>query len=481
MKRLIGILLVAAVVVTMIVVAGAAETEKKIVFTADAAEVKAGDIVTVTLSLEGFEDCDTFMFYDPVYNEDALEWIGGEWMIDGLMSDYVMESIPVNDVEQGLSGVLYAEEAIDLAEADVATFEFEVLQETGLEEIGFNVIAKNGDAVLSNNVEVVPAEVTLGAEAAQVYTCNFNAIEVSYEAEVELRLKFFIPEELINDDEAYAVLTLNGKETIVTMPELREDGKDSKGRYILRQGIASGRMTQDVDVQIIDGQGNIADLVDYIDGSTSKTITRSVLDYARLALEKGTAAQKSMVTSLLVYGGYSQGYFNIEKDNPAYNLLKEFDIAIPTLDDISADSITQELTKSNTDIGITQTTQQAYLDSAIYHRVYFVLDEGASIDDYSFVMTYTSNYVEKTKDVLPVYEESRDRYYVDILDIPAPYLDYMYKITVTNNNTNETYEVSTSVMAWVKLLLQKSTNEAQIKMGKALYYYNQEANAFFNK
>ena len=180
MKRLIGILLVAAVVVTMIVVAGAAETEKKIVFTADAAEVKAGDIVTVTLSLEGFEDCDTFMFYDPIYNEDALEWVGGEWLIDGLMSDYITDSRMKDGVEQGLSGVIYAEDAVDPGEAaDVVNFQFEVLEETGLEEISFSVIAKNGDTVLSKNADVVPAEVTLGAEAANdepVPTTNKHSV-----------------------------------------------------------------------------------------------------------------------------------------------------------------------------------------------------------------------------------------------------------------------------------------------------------------
>ncbi len=132
MKRLIGILvLVAAVIVTLIVVTGAEETDKKIVFTADVSEAQVGDTITATLSLEGFEDCDTFMFYDPIYNEDALEWVGGEWLIDGLMSDYYTEA-EMNGGAEGRSGVLYAEDAIALEAADVVNFRFEVLEETGL-------------------------------------------------------------------------------------------------------------------------------------------------------------------------------------------------------------------------------------------------------------------------------------------------------------------------------------------------------------
>jgi len=179
MKRLIGILvLVAAVIVTLIVVAGAAETEKNIVFTADMSEAQVGDTITVTLSLEGFEDCDTFMFYDPIYNEDALEWVGGEWLIDGLMSDYYTEA-EMNGGAEGRSGVLYAEDAIALEAADVVNFRFEVLEETGAEEISFSVIAKNGDTVLSENAEVVTAQIMLGESAEEdvpVPTTNKHSV-----------------------------------------------------------------------------------------------------------------------------------------------------------------------------------------------------------------------------------------------------------------------------------------------------------------
>ena len=55
------------------------------------------------------------------------------------------------------------------------------------------------------------------------------------------------------------------------------------------------------------------------------------------------------------------------------------------------------------------------------------------------------------------------------------------KITATNVETGEIYEVSTSVLAYLKLGLAKSTNETQKNLFRAMYYYNQAANTFFGK
>jgi hypothetical protein len=209
---------------------------------------------------------------------------------------------------------------------------------------------------------------------------------------------------------------------------------------------------------------------------SGSAVSRSVLDYARLALEKGTADQKKMVHALLVYGGYSQGYFNKDEDNPAYNLLAEFGYEIPTLDDINANTITQELTHSTNDIGISYFNQSAVLDSALYMRTRFKLGSGESIDNFTFTLIGPGNEVTELEA-----KKEGSTYYVDILDIAAAYWDYMYKITVTNKSTGESYDITCSVMAWVDRMLGASTNADQIMMGKAMYFYNQAANAFFKK
>ena len=328
---------------------------------------------------------------------------------------------------------------------------------------------------------------TFGVVEAEVpeYEIKLAAIEAAYDAEVVLSLKFFIDEDFLNDENATVVMTKDGRwgavETVFTTADLKEMGTDKNGRYVLSQGIASGEMTRAVTFQFIDGNGNTVSIIDYVDGETKESVSRTVVDYARLALEKGTDKQKMMATALVTYGGYAQIFFKVDADNPAFNVLSEFGLAVPDITGITSDTVGAVKVIEGANIGITQTTQATFLDSAIYLRMYFVLDEGASIDNYTFALTYTENKVEKTMPIEAVYEEAKNRYYVDILDIPAAYLDYMYKITVTNNATGETYSVSNSVNAWIKLLLENSTNPAQINMGKAMYYYNQCANEFFGK
>jgi len=376
---------------------------------------------------------------------------------------------------------------VEIAAEDV---QFKVLDQNNEEVTYVEAITEAGEYTIqaSVNEEKYPnyaVELINGVLTIQEkLKCNLAAIEVSCEAEIVLRLKTFIPEELLEDENAYVLLTKYGKRTVetkLTAAELLAMGTDSKGRYVLEQGVASGEMTSNVTMEIFDGNGNAVTIVDYADGIEKTVITRNVLDYARRILEVGSEKQKKLITALVTYGGYAQIHFDVDAENPAYNVLGEYGIETPSLSGFTAESIAQELTKSETSIGITQSAQQAFLDAALYQRVYFVLDEGSSIENYNFSLKYTENYVEKTKPVEPVYEASRNRYYVDILDIPAAYMDYMYEITVTNKTTGEEYSVSTSMLVFVKLALQKFTDEDQLNALRAMYYYNQAANEFFGK
>ena len=155
---------------------------------------------------------------------------------------------------------------------------------------------------------------------------------------------------------------------------------------------------------------------------------------------------------------------------------------IPAITSYTANDIKYDTMVSGAAIGVEQTTQSPGLESSIYHRVFFELDDDRELDEYTFMLTTIDpNGVETTKDVVPTYEEARDRYYVIISDIPAAYLDYMYTIQVVHNTTGEVYTVQTSVLCWAKLIIQKSTNMDQVNMAKAIYYYNLVANDVFKK
>ena len=103
-----------------------------------------------------------------------------------------------------------------------------------------------------------------------------------------------------------------------------------------------------------------------------------------------------------------------------------------------------------------------------------------TIDDLSFELTKRNKAGEYTESVTPVFEDKNGgRYYIQIDDIASPLLDYMYNIRIVNEMTFDEANISTSVLCWLKLGLQKSSNTAQKNMFRAMYNYNKIANSFF--
>jgi hypothetical protein len=316
----------------------------------------------------------------------------------------------------------------------------------------------------------------------------FKAIAADMDAQIILNLKFIIPDEILNDDSIILTMVKDSAfdgmlTTTITMAEIRGMQKDSSGRYVFSQPIASPEMGKNVYIQFIDSDtGEALYIHDYSNNTVTDELVRSVSDYAQLMLTKGNAKQKQLATAMLVYGGYSQIRFGVDADAPVYNLITELGLEIPSLENITADTIGATSFVGGSSIGITKTTESPTLDSAISHKVYFVLDAGCSIDDYTIVLTTINpDGTETTVPAEVIYEASRNRYYVLISNIASPYLDYMYNICFTHNTSGEVYEIETSIMCWVKSALEKSTDPKILNLARALYYFSNAANTFFGR
>ena len=322
-------------------------------------------------------------------------------------------------------------------------------------------------------------------DTVQTAKVTLTAKEAMLDAEVILRFYLMIPDELLADANAQVILTKDGRFGAVvktyTMADLLEAGLNKYGEYEVEIGVASGEMNRDVKLEILDGNNSRITILDADGNDLGTEFIYKVTDYARAIFTKGTERQKKVIAAMMVYGGHAQQYFKVDVDNPAYNTLTEFGMEIPSLDDITADSIADNLVTAGAVDGMTYSAMEPFYDSAIYLRVYFKMAAGHTIDEYTFTLTYIENYVEKTMELEPMYDAKYDEYYVDILDIPAAYLDYMYKVTVTNE-AGDACEVSTSVLVWAKKVIGRTTSTAaQVNLAKALYYYNQAANVFFGK
>ena len=338
------------------------------------------------------------------------------------------------------------------------------------------VVPVTGEATYTAEYEATKIE-------TETYEAKLAALSVSYAAEVQLQLRFEIPEELQKDAGAYVQYTLNGETTTLTMEEVV--GTVYGGYPTVVVGIPSGLMTYQVPVKMFKGTGEAVLLGDYMqEGYVGTEVSRSVQDYAKRIMEVGSEAQKKVVAAMLVYGGYAQPYFGLDKENPAYKILTDYGMTIPTLEDVTKDTIQQALTVTGSENGLKYTNQSAVLDSAMYLTTRFQLEAGASIEDYRFELTYidaNANFATKTEEVTARAGQGMyaGLYEVDTYEIPAAFWDYEYELKVTRISDGATSVVKSSVIAWVDRILEKSSNADQIKMAKAMYYYNQAANEFF--
>ena len=294
-----------------------------------------------------------------------------------------------------------------------------------------------------------------------------DAINASADAEIILMLYFTDPCGLLDGATATVTMTTNG-ETVAC-----EDAKFEyvNGRFLVSQPVASGEMTSPVTVTFTDAQGNIIPVYDYIEGTCSDSVTKTVTDYAERVLAIGADKQKNIIKALVTYGGYSQINFGTNVDDLAYGILGT---SAPELGEVT---IKQEVTPSGSVTGLTQDGQQAFLDSAIYLRVYFVLSDG-SINDYTFKLTRPNG---STATLTAQYDSAKGKYFVDILNIPAAYMDDDYTITVTRGT--ETLTVNTSVFAYLAKVLAEGSGatEAQKNAAMAMYLYGAAATEFFGK
>ena len=315
---------------------------------------------------------------------------------------------------------------------------------------------------------------------------------LAFAAQIELRPKFYIPANLLNNDNIKMVIVqdtaFRGQLTTeYTMAELRTNGKieGNTGRYYFVFTFASGEMGKNLSIQFINtADGSVMAVYDAKAGANVETINRTVAEAAIATLQDPTAKQslKDLNVAALMYGGYAQIRFNVDADKPVFNLLAEYGFEMPSMDGLTADMLEGVTEISGADIGIKFNKATAEMNAAILERVYFKLDAGHTIDEYTFKLTSKNAKGELiTTEVEATYNQGQKLYYVIIPDIASAYIDLMYKVEVIHNASGQSYVVDTCVLSWVKDSLETSTNNAVINLAKALYYYNQAANVHFNR
>ncbi len=302
----------------------------------------------------------------------------------------------------------------------------------------------------------VPGQNWILTPAACVTACSLEL-----EGKLGIRLTLEAPESA-----AKAVLAFQGEYPEIVEWDLTRDKEhgysSSTGLFTLKYGkIAAKEMTCPLNVTVYAADGSKIPVAKTtaVGSLSGNSYTCCAADWAAYAA-KHSSKQKTvaLAKALLNYGGSAQSYFKFNLSNPANpeNYLASETAAVtpdPALDRVIPSGAKSKLGFQSMALNL----------------------EGDTELQIKFSKKVTAVCGGKKLTV----KQTGDMYYVSIPGIAAVDLDQMYTVKVTYGSS--TLTLKASALSWCNAALDGSTDKTIITMCKALYLYNQKAEAYFGK
>lgn len=288
-------------------------------------------------------------------------------------------------------------------------------------------------------------------------------VSLSLAGNIGINFYVKLSDSVINNASAYMQFTVEDEIQTVKVADVLNSVTqiDGENYYVFTCNVNAIQMTVPVTAQLIVDDTNRSLAAEY-----------SVQEYAEAVLSDDgmSDATKEVVKALVNYGGYAQIRFNSEYVY-ANEILDESD---RELEDFTIDADAYVSGSSGELEGIQYYGSTLALDSCTAIRMYFILDDGSSIDDYTFTVAGT--------ELVPV--SNKGMYYVDVENINAYGLGNMYTVTVTKSESAgaDSITINYSVMSYVKNMCGRDTTaEKEKNILKALYWLYIKAVDFYNE
>ena len=241
---------------------------------------------------------------------------------------------------------------------------------------------------------------------------------------------------------------------------------DNAGRYVIPVKLNAAQLMDRVELTVV-----------FAEGIEGRTHAYSVRDYADHLLadeeyEKSYPGLFDLLRAMLNYGAYAQEYFDYNVGSLANNGIYT-SANNPVLN--TSVSVSDTITVSGGLDGIKADGWSLSLLSMTTARIFFALDNGESINDYTFTLVKADG----TEIALNAYRDG-ERYRVDVANIGAAELSDTYTVRVTR--ASESLDVSFTALAYAGTVLRGgSNNTALVNLAKALKLYSEAADVFAAK
>lgn len=299
-------------------------------------------------------------------------------------------------------------------------------------------------ALISLGYSETPVEDIPGEDTADV---EFVGSSLSLKGDIGLNFYYNLSEKILSDDSAYIEFTVKGVTQQIPVSAGVLDERDGSYRFSIK--VNAKNMGDEVTAQFYTSEGAI--------GESNTLSVKAYADYVIANSSKESLV--NLVKAMLNYGAAAQVKFNYNTDKLVNADMADADKALPETVDASA--YASSLTGAED--GITVTSTSLLLQSETKIRIYFTLADGKSIADYTFTVD--------GKEVTPV--ASGSEYYIEKTNVAAKDLDTFYSFQLGGLTLNY------CALSYVNQVQKYSTDANLLNLVKALYTYNQAANAYF--
>jgi hypothetical protein len=293
-------------------------------------------------------------------------------------------------------------------------------------------------------------------EATKIAVANLavEGVGITLQGNIGASYYLSIPDEIVNDPEAYMLITMpNGQTEEIALNTLEQVEFDGMLCYKAKSsiGVSAKEMNDDIVAEI------------YYNGEVVQTKNVKVKNYAE-AVKNNSAGTKleSLTNAMVHYGAMAQIYFDYNADDLANQGFGDY---TASLNAVTADKVAEIMG----DVTVGTDAVELYsvgllLKSQTVMRMFFKID---GVDAES--VTFNGKKADGIRDGL---------YYVDINNISAKNLDDEFVVEICVNGElvgNASY----CPMRYVYNVITNSNDEALVNVVKALYLYNQAANNYF--
>lgn len=319
-----------------------------------------------------------------------------------------------------------------------------------------------GTATITATSESDPSKtssVVVTVTAKEPTAIILNSASLTLEGDIGVNFFISVPEEEVSDTKI--VITHKGQEHSYNSSDARVDGS---GR-LFQLRVNAKEMNDEIRVFAEDNNGEKKTLK--VDGGTydykDEGYLYSVAQYLNGAKNISDEKLASLASAMETYGINAQKYFGY---GDYQTLVPSVDVSSVTVETLEP----YKYSKNDTlPAGLTSNGCSLVLNTTTSIRVYFTVDSGHEITDYTFMVD--------NKTAEPVQKDNM--YYVVVPNIAAKDLDVFHTVTASDGNT--TYSISYCALSYCRSKLSNtSTSESLQNLVKSLYLYNQASKAYFS-